>query len=171
MHRVCTKCQRSFRNAHDARQHANSCVHQESSTLRCPGAGCGRTFVSPSALAGHFESGACTSHMTRDQLDRLVVLADRKNYVTQRWATQRMWNGTAYECPMCSDKFDESEQLSRHLQSPRHAHVDDMYKCPDCAKEFAMLSALCGHFERGSCGAGSLRRVREVMDSWTRLQV
>ena len=131
-------------------------------------------FVSPSALAGQFESGTCAPCMTRDQLDRLVVRADRKNYVTQRWATERMWNGAAYECPLCDDAlFDAPERLSQHLQSPRHAHADNMYRCPkpDCGSEFATLSALWGHVESGSCGAGSFRRVRKVMDSWTRLQV
>ena len=171
MHHLCTECQRFFHSAHDARQHANSGVHHAAPTLRCLGADCGRTFVSPSALAGHFESGTCASCMTRDQLDRLVVRADRKNYVTQRWANQRMWNGAAYECPLCSDEFDKPEQLSQHLQSPRHALVDNMYRCPDCARQFATLSALCGHVESGSCGAGSFRRVRKAMDSWTRLQV
>ncbi len=175
VHHLCTECNRFFRSAHDVRQHANSGVHQQAApTLRCPGAGCGRTFVSPSALAGHFESGTCASCMTRDQLDRLVVRADRKNYVTQRWATERMWNGAAYECPLCDDaSFERPEQLSQHLQSLRHAHADNMYRCPkpDCASEFATLSALWGHVESGSCGAGSFRRVRKVMDSWTRLQV
>ncbi|KAH8991387.1 hypothetical protein EDB86DRAFT_3046177 [Lactarius hatsudake] len=176
VHHVCTECSRFFRTAFDARQHANSGVHQQAApTLRCPGADCGRTFVSPSALAGHFESGACASRMTRDQLDRLVVRADRKNYVTQRWATGRMWNGAAYECPLCDDaSFDRPEQLSQHLQSPRHAHADNLYKCPEpsCASEFGTLSALWGHVESGSCGAGSFRRVRKAMDNWTRrLQV
>jgi hypothetical protein len=171
VHHVCTACQRFFRNAHDVQQHANSGVHRAAQTLRCPGEGCGRTFVSPSALAGHFESGTCASCMTRDQLDRLVVRADRKNYVTERWATERMWNGAAYECPLCDATFEKPEQLSQHMQSPRHAHADNMYKCPDCASEFATLSALCGHVESGSCGAGSFRRVRKAIDSWTRLQV
>ncbi|KAH9024630.1 hypothetical protein EDB85DRAFT_2292533 [Lactarius pseudohatsudake] len=64
-HHVCTECSRSFRTTYDARQHANSGVHtqQAAPTLRCPGAGCGRTFVSPWALAGHFMSGTCAGHV------------------------------------------------------------------------------------------------------------
>ncbi|KAI9456809.1 hypothetical protein BJY52DRAFT_1102182, partial [Lactarius psammicola] len=123
-------------------------VHQASQTLRCPGTGCGRTFVSPSALAGHFELGTCASYMTRDQLNRLIARADRKNYVTQRWATEYMWDGAAYECPLCNGvSFERPEQLTQHLQSPRHAHADNMYRCPkpDCGSEFATLSTLCGH--------------------------
>jgi DNA-directed RNA polymerase subunit RPC12/RpoP len=60
-----------------------------------------------------------------------------------------MWNGAGYECPMCGyiDEFDKPEQLSQHLQSPRHVRADNMYKCLDCAREFTKLSALCGHFE------------------------
>ncbi|KAH8985223.1 hypothetical protein EDB86DRAFT_2810286 [Lactarius hatsudake] len=97
VHHICTECSQFFRTTYDARQHANSGVHQQVvPMLRCPSTDCRRTFISPSTLAGHFESRACALCMTWDQLDCLVVCADRKNYMTQHWATGCMWKGATY---------------------------------------------------------------------------
>jgi hypothetical protein len=125
--------------------------------------------------------------MTREQLNRLVVRADTNNYITNpnrlltgplghyeppaptvTWATERAWNGSAYECFLCSRTFDTLQRLNTHLQSPRHE--EKIYKCPksDCRTQFVTLSGLCQHVEGGLCGVGMFRQVRDVMEGLTR---
>ena len=125
--------------------------------------------------------------MTRGQLNRLVVRADTNNYITnpdrlltgplghyeppapaETWATERSWNGEAYECFLCHSTFDTLARLNQHLQSPRHE--DKIYRCPksDCATKFVTLSGLCQHVEGGSCGVRTFRRARDGMDGLMR---
>lgn len=155
--------------------------------MRCPSRGCNKTFVSPSGLVNHFESGACPSRMTRRQLNHFVVRADTNNYITNpsrlltgpfgrfeppapavTWATERSWNGKAYECFLCHSEFKRLDQLNQHLQSPRHE--DKIYRCPklDCRTEFVTLSGLCQHVESGICGTRMFDQVRDAMESLTR---
>jgi Zinc-finger of C2H2 type/Zinc finger, C2H2 type len=185
VHVYCTDCQRSFQNQNNLRHHLSSNLHQPN-TVVCPGSGCNKSFISPAGLALHFESGACPSGMTRNQLNRLVVRADRNNVITNPtrllggpggydpppsatvWATGRSWNGTAFECFLCNATFRTLANLNQHLQSPRHE--SKIYRCPksDCHIEFVTLSGLCQHVEGGSCGVRMFRQVRNVMDSLTR---
>ena len=125
--------------------------------------------------------------MTREQLNRLTVRADRNNYITNparliggplggyeaptstsSWATARSWNGLAFECFLCHSTFKTLDGLNQHLKSP--VHDQKIYRCPelDCPVEVQTLSALCQHFERGSCGVGRTRQVRDAIDSLTR---
>ncbi|KAI0294628.1 hypothetical protein B0F90DRAFT_1811632 [Multifurca ochricompacta] len=185
-HIHCTDCNRTFQNESNLRHHLNSKLHRPN-TIRCPGRGCKRSFVSPSALTLHFESGSCASRMTREQLNKLVVRADKNNYITNparllggppgeyeppltstTWATERSWNGEAYECFLCNSTFKTLERLNQHLQSPRHE--DKIYRCPkqDCRTEFVTLSGLCQHVEGGSCGVRMFKQVQNVMESLTR---
>jgi hypothetical protein len=185
-HHYCGACDRNFQNENNLRNHMNSKTHQPAN-VRCPGRGCNRSFVSPAGLTLHFESGTCPSGMTRDQLNRLVVRADTNNYITnpQRlltgplgwnepparttmWATDRSWNGRAFECFLCNKTYGTLAHLNQHLQSPRHQ--DKIYRCPksDCRIEFATLSGLCQHVERGSCGVRMFRQVQDTMESLTR---
>ncbi|KAH9971835.1 hypothetical protein BGW80DRAFT_1318711 [Lactifluus volemus] len=185
VHTYCTDCQRSFQNQNNLNQHLLSNLHNPS-TLTCPGLGCNRSFSSPARLVLHFESGTCSSGMTREELNRLVVRADRNNVITNPsrllcgpsgceppvttkfWATSRSYNGEAYECFLCHATYRTLASLNQHLQSPRHE--SRIYRCPksDCGKEFVALSALCQHVEGGSCGVQMFRQVRNVMDSLTR---
>ena len=133
----------------------------------------------------HFESGTCPSGMTRDDVDRAIVRADRNRIITnpdrlicgpggyeapttQSWATDRSWNGTGYECFICHFTFRTLAGLNQHLQSA--VHKQKIYRCPksDCRIEFKTLSALCQHVEHGSCGVRVFRQVRDVMDDLTR---
>jgi Zinc-finger double-stranded RNA-binding/Zinc-finger of C2H2 type len=185
-HHYCRDCDRHFQNESNLRSHLNSRVHQPAN-LCCPGRGCNRSFISPGALTLHFEAGTCPSGMTREQLNRIVVRADTNNYITNPsrllteplgwneppapstiWATERAWNGVAYECILCNSTFRTLTHLNRHLKSPRHA--DKIYRCPksDCRIEFSTLSGLCQHVERGSCGVRMFRQVRDTIDSFTR---
>ncbi|KAH9168398.1 hypothetical protein EDB89DRAFT_2245230 [Lactarius sanguifluus] len=143
VHNYCTECGRGFQNQNNLQQHLNSKLHR------------------PSTI-----SGACRSGMTREQLNRLVVRADRNNYITNparllggppggyeppmttsAWVTERSWNGMEYECFLCHSTFKTIDRLNQHLKSP--AHDEKIYRCPkpDCRVEFAALSALCQHVE------------------------
>ena len=185
VHIYCTECNRSFQSESNLRHHLNSKLHRPS-TVVCPGRKCNRSFISPSALTHHFESGACRSGMTREQLNRLVVRADRNNYITNpaqliggppggyeapmsasAWATELSWNGMVYECFLCHSTFKTLDRLDQHLKSP--THDQKIYRCPkpDCRVEFVVLSALCQHVEGGSCGMSLFRQVQDAMESLT----
>ena len=186
VHTYCTDCKRGFQSESNIRHHLNSKLHQPAK-YPCPGRGCGKPFTSPAALMLHFESGTCPSRVTREQVNRLVVSADTKNYITHpsrlitgplgrnepppsvtTWATELSRNGDVYECFLCNSTFRTLAQLNQHLNSPRHE--DKIYRCPntDCRTEFVTLSGLCQHVEGGSCGVRMFRRVRNAMESLTR---
>ncbi|SRR6266478_767502 len=172
VHTYCTDCKRGFQSESNLRHHLSSRIHQPAN-LRCPGRGCNRSFVSPAALTLHFESGTCPSGTTREQLNRLELLtgplgSNEPPAPSTIWATERSWNGVAFECFLCNSEFRTLAQLNRHLKSPRHE--DKIYRCPkeDCRIEFSTLSGLCQHVEGGSCGVRMFRQVRDTMDSFTR---
>jgi len=186
VHNYCTECDRGFRNWTNLQQHLNSELHRPTAIM-CPGRKCNRSFISPTALTLHFESGACRSGMTREKLNRLIVRADKNSYITNpaqliggpqgkyepplsapAWATKRSWNGMEYECFLCHSTFKTLDRLNQHLQSPRHDQK--IYRCPkpDCRVEFVTLSALCQHVERGSCGVRMFRQVQNAMQGLTR---
>ena len=71
--------------------------------------------------------------MPREKLNRLVVRADKNDYITNparligglpmsasTWATMRSWNGMEDECFLCHSTFKTLDHLNQHLQSPRH---------------------------------------------------
>ncbi|KZT35199.1 hypothetical protein SISSUDRAFT_990851 [Sistotremastrum suecicum HHB10207 ss-3] len=181
-HHYCQKCSQHFDDKNNLDQHLRSSTHQPKN-VRCPGLGCGRSFVSHSALLLHFEAGNCPSGMTREELNRIVVQADRNNIITNParliagpqgyqqpsatdyWATARSWNGSAYECFLCHGTFRSLQSLNAHLQSPTHR--ERIYRCPNqsCGIEYSVLSALCQHVENGSCGVSRFRAVRNALDS------
>jgi len=83
--------------------------------------------------------------------------------------TLNLTSGYGYcTCIECSE-LKTLERLNQHLQSPRHE--DKIYRCPksDCRTEFVTLSGLCQHVEGGSCGVRMFKRVRDVMESLTRV--
>lgn len=180
MHYFCRSCNRLFTTAADLQSHLNSKIHAPRS-IKCPGRGCGRAFVSVSALILHAESGTCPSGVTRAQVDSLVVRLDRQNIITnparmirgpdgtvpeepKYWATDRSWNGRAYECFLCKTEFKTLPALDSHLKSPRHRAR--IYHCPQagCGMEFRVLSALSQHVESDSCGVRANRQVQDIMD-------
>ncbi|KAI0352478.1 hypothetical protein OH77DRAFT_1409060 [Trametes cingulata] len=172
--RYCVPCKRMFQNANNLENHRRSSIHQ-GRTIPCPVQGCGGLFPTTSALVLHFESGACVSRITREQVNRYVQQIDRSNIITNPsrmisygsggsstivtdvWATERAWNGTHYECYLCHRGFRSLVALNQHLKSP--AHAEKLYRCPQawygCGTEFRTLSAFCQHMEGGSC---SVRR-------------
>ena len=159
----------------DSRRHAPAAI-------RCPGARCGRTFVKPSDLVQHFEAGTCPSGMTRARLNQEVVRRDGNNIITNPnrlitgpggsrtvptesyLATERSWNGYAYECLLCSRDFSSLHALNQHLQSP--AHAAKIFRCPNsqCMLQYSALSALVQHVERDRCGIRQNPQVRGMLD-------
>jgi len=183
-HHYCGVHDQHFQNQNNLQQHLNS-RHHQLSNVKCPGYGCNRSFISPAALILHFESGTCSSGLTRAELDRRVVRADRNHLITNpdrlicgpggceppttTWqATEYSWNGMEYECYLCHKGFGTLNRLNQHLQSP--FHKEKIYRCPksDCRIEFKTLSALFQHVEGGSCGVQRFRQVRDAMDRLTR---
>ncbi|KAI1791414.1 hypothetical protein LXA43DRAFT_428146 [Ganoderma leucocontextum] len=191
--RWCAPCRRMFQNENNLRQHLRSATHQPAN-FACPMKGCGRSFISTAALVLHLESGTCASGMTRAMVDRLVRQYDKRGVitdpsrliqgpgasgsspqVTRTWATDRAWNGSAYECYLCHKAFRSLTALNAHLGSP--VHSDKLYRCPrdfgGCGTEFRTMSAFCQHVEHGQCGvhrfAGQLRKVIDGVTKGGRL--
>jgi hypothetical protein len=73
----CTKCRRKFPCSQSLQQHCASLKHKPLSQLECPlGTNCRGSFLSPSALLHHLESGRCSSGMHRGEIYQLVVSCD-----------------------------------------------------------------------------------------------
>jgi hypothetical protein len=69
----CTKCERKFSCSQSLQQHYTSLKHNPLSRLECPiGTKCRGSFMSPSALLQHLESGKCSSGMHRDEVLQIV---------------------------------------------------------------------------------------------------
>ena len=82
---------------------------------------------------------------------------NQRTTITDQWATQRAWNGSAYVCYLCprgARGFRTLDDLNKHLRSACHA--DKIYRCPaawrGCGKEFGTLSGLVQHIESERCG-------------------
>ena len=178
----CASCQRMFNNHINLRTHERSTLHSGRS-IQCPMKRCTRKFVSRAALVAHLESGGCASGMTRRMINELVARLDRggiltdparlieynsSSCVTGIWATQRAWNGTAYECYLCTRTFRSLDALNQHLRSP--AHEDKRYRCPTvwhgCGEEFKTLSGFVQHVESEQCGVHRFKkRVDKAIDA------
>jgi hypothetical protein len=73
----CTKCRKKFSCLQSLQQHYASLKHKPLSRLKCPiGSNCKGTFLSPSALLHHLESGSCSSGMHRGKVHQIVESCD-----------------------------------------------------------------------------------------------
>lgn len=178
----CSSCNRMFDSHLNLRTHERSTIH-EGRSIQCPMKRCTRKFVSRAALVAHLESGECASGMTRRMINELVVRLDRdgiltdparlieyesSSRITGMWATKRAWNGSAYECYLCTRTFRTLDSLNQHLRSP--AHEDKRYRCPrvwhGCEEEFKTLSGFVQHMESEQCGVYRFRkRVNAAIDA------
>jgi hypothetical protein len=188
-HFLCQPCGRFFGNRNNLNQHLASAVHKPKS-FRCPMAGCSAAFVSTSAAILHCEQGRCPSGITRQQIDRLISQWDRNGMITDPsrmlegpsgrrgypyepeptyTATEKAWNGEAYECYFCHRTWPRLNSLQAHLSSGMHSATQGMYHCPPngCQAKFAKLSALVQHIEHGSCGVRRFQYVDRAIQSLT----
>ncbi|KAJ8085028.1 hypothetical protein PM082_003805 [Marasmius tenuissimus] len=182
-HHYCFECKRDFSSENSLRSHLQSSVHQPRN-VSCPFRlqGCNQLFVSRSALVQHLEMGRCPSGVDRNTVNRIVRQLDRQNIITdpsrliagsdnssnipppQYLATQKSWNGSAYECYFCHATFRLLSALNQHLNSPRHQ--EKVYFCPlsSCRVRFNTLSALCQHIESERCGVSKFKAVQNALD-------
>ncbi|PMD41398.1 hypothetical protein L207DRAFT_457845 [Hyaloscypha variabilis F] len=160
--RYCVDCKRTFMNENNLMQHLHSRTHVGAS-IQCPW--CKVGFATASGVTIHLESGRCTaSGLNRQKLNHMVHQLDRKNIITrpmltlpgysnvETFATDRSWNGRAYECYLCNREFTSLNGLNNHIKSP--VHEQNLYRCPkiSCGREYKLLSGLVQHFESESCG-------------------
>lgn len=134
----CTLCERSFSSEQLLATHRASAVHKPwLRTIPCRGYSCKKAFVTYADMVNHIESGTCASWVTR-------------------YTVKRDGDSESYECVLCHRVFRLLEDLNRHVDGP--AHGERVYRCPTgfggCGKEFASLSKLMFHFEKGGSRCG-----------------
>ena len=159
-------------------QHLSSATHRPKN-VPCPFRGCGMKFVSHSALILHLEGGACPSRMDRSAVNKFVRQYDTNNIITdpsrlltdgntrnniKYYASERSWNGDAFECYLCHRGYSSLTALNQHLGSP--AHEGKIYICPasTCRARFTTLSALCQHIESQKCGVAMFKNFGHHID-------
>ncbi|OAX39224.1 hypothetical protein K503DRAFT_769706 [Rhizopogon vinicolor AM-OR11-026] len=174
----CVPCRRQFLSPSNCQSHLNSSLHRAEDTF-CPSSGCSIAFINQSALMLHFESGSCQSDINRRVIYEWVRDNDRSNVTTnparlsQRGgfppiATDRSWNGQAYECRLCRFQYRSLASLNCHLASRRHQKK--VYRCPSCHAHFVSLSGFCQHTESGQCNVLDYKEaIDEVLAGVTRL--
>ncbi|KAI0686940.1 hypothetical protein BC835DRAFT_428508 [Cytidiella melzeri] len=184
-HWYCKSCDRIFGSEQSLDMHLRTSKIHNKKIYRCPGRGCGKSFVAYGDLALHLESGACSSGATRRAINNLVARADRNNLITNpsrligydekarvvsTSANSSAWNGRQYECFLCHKEFRQLSSLNAHLHSP--VHDQKIYRCPKgykgCGAEYKTLSGLLSHVERSECGVSRFRKqVHDYLDDVT----
>ncbi|KAI0033740.1 hypothetical protein K488DRAFT_77732 [Vararia minispora EC-137] len=164
-HYYCEDCDTFFQSQSNLKEHLNSSRHRVA-TIPCPSARCGRFFIKFSDLVQHVEAGTCPSGIEPETLDEEVIYRDKDHIITnpERWATERSWNGSAYECTLCTRDFRTLRSLNQHLQSS--AHTDQIYRCwnRSCGSVYAALSSLVQHIESDRCGVRRFKKVKNALD-------
>lgn len=81
--------------------------------------------------------------------------------IVETIATNKSWNGYAFECYLCSRDFGSLRGLNNHLRSP--AHDQELYRCPktSCGRNYKLLSGLVQHVESESCGLMRFGQVQQ----------
>lgn len=167
---LCSEAEYSFH------QHTSSRVHN-GRDFYCPL--CSKGFKVPSSIALHIESGACgnisrhqvTSAVHSLKLSPTISISGRIQNtsrpltITHYSASERAFNGTAYECYLCHSTFRSLSSLNAHLGSP--AHDKDQFKCPKCKVEFKLVSGLIQHIESEKCGVARFKQVEDYATALT----
>ncbi|KAF8953637.1 hypothetical protein BDZ97DRAFT_1871436 [Flammula alnicola] len=162
----CSECDRGFKSASKLTQHTNSLAHKNRA-LSCPIVNCSCKFKSASGVAHHVESGKAHPEISRHDVTHAIQTMDVNGTISINRrisgpsnvsgsastityiATQESFNGKHYVCFLCSKMFRAIDRLNAHLNSP--AHDADEFKCPQCCREFKLVSALTQHIEAGGC--------------------
>jgi len=180
-HPYCVSCERMFRNQNNLNMHMRSKVHV-GSAITCPW--CKNNYATASGLTIHLESGSCSSGLNRAKINTQIRQLDRRNVITtplltmgdsyedtETTATERAWNGDAYECYFCPREFGSLTALNQHLRSP--AHERDNYHCPKagCNRTYKLLSGLVQHVESESCGLMTFGQTQQEAQAGIRSMV
>ncbi|KAI9163389.1 hypothetical protein HJFPF1_04999 [Paramyrothecium foliicola] len=179
-HYYCLQCDVFFESRNSIKAHLNSELHR-GLTLQCPL--CQNHFCTASAVTQHLESGNCSSpegkKLDRIGLYELVRSRDSRGVITKNlldWhervefqATDKSWNGFAFECYLCRRRFGHLSRLNCHLGS--QAHRQALYHCPHstCRMEFKSLGGLLMHLESETCGYTRFENVQTALESFTGL--
>jgi len=176
-HNWCFICSRDFSSNVALAQHLSSRVHK-ARDLKCPL--CSKAFKTPSAIALHIESGACHNidrHLVTAAVHSLKVVptisisrrlhgpASANQSTTHYSASERAFNGSAYECYLCHSTFRTLASLNMHLSSP--AHDDDEFNCPKCKRPYKLISGLIQHIETEACGLARFEQVEDHTNALT----
>jgi len=111
------------------RQHLNSRVHL-GKNIQCPF--CKVSYTTATGMVHHLEGGSCPSapSLDRDTIYRIVRSKDPSGVISKKligWkgdseskyeATNKAWNGAAWECYFCPKTFSRRAGLNMHLNSP-----------------------------------------------------
>ncbi|CAI4211291.1 unnamed protein product [Parascedosporium putredinis] len=152
--------------------HLNSRVHK-GDQIGCPF--CEKGFTAATGLTHHLEKGSCPNApgLSRDKVYEIVRSRDPQGAISKNllgWygsveyaATERSWNGDAYECYICHREFNQLNSLNQHLSSP--THQQSLYHCPNtaCRMDFKNLAAMINHLESESCGFMRFDAVQRTM--------
>lgn len=175
-HNWCFICQRDFATEGALAQHNASPAHL-SRDLKCPL--CNGWFKVPSSIALHIESGC--HGISRRQVTAAVQSLPAANTISvgrriagpsgtvpllpsiQYAATERAFNGSAYECYLCRRTFRTLPGLNAHLASP--VHDADKFNCPKCKRQFKLISGLVNHMESEVCGFVRFKQVKDEMSA------
>jgi hypothetical protein len=87
--------------------------------------------------------------------------------VVSYYATERTFNGTAYECYLCHRTFRTLDALNTHISSP--AHDANEFRCPKCKREYKLVSSLMQHIESEVCGIARFQTVGDLTRDLTDL--
>ncbi|KAK0189392.1 hypothetical protein F5146DRAFT_1224518 [Armillaria mellea] len=166
----CSTCDRLFNSDRACQQHKSSRAHKKSDI---PCSMCSKKFKAPSEIAAHIESGGCNPNINRHHVCAAIhamhisppITITRRiegpvDPVVHFSATERAFNGKAYECYLCHAEFSTLRSLNLHLNSL--VHDANEFKCPQkrCGKKFKVVSSLIQHIESESCGLARFATVQ-----------
>ncbi|PLW07915.1 hypothetical protein PCANC_25152 [Puccinia coronata f. sp. avenae] len=171
----CTPCQRLFANPKALRMHCSGAIHTPKS-LRCPGRGCERSFISRSALIQHFEADTCASGYNLADVDRdfsqhvdtgELVVTKKLIFPAPRLEIPVDQQGRN-SCRACAKSFRSRGELFAHFKSPKHKNRGHKpYICPwrQCGKDrFYSLSDVLLHMDTTDCGEHYNEQVNGMVD-------
>ncbi|KAF8816072.1 hypothetical protein BYT27DRAFT_7230056 [Phlegmacium glaucopus] len=173
-HNWCFECSRDFRSETALQQHWNSLAHS-GRNFKCPF--CQGMFKSPSGIALHMESGChkLTRHDVTAAVRRMNIIPNisikritgpiQPPTLRKYIATEASFNGSTYDCYLCSKKTKTLSALNLHLNSS--AHDDDEFRCPKCKTEFKLISGFVQHLESRSCGLARTTQVGDYFNDLT----
>ncbi|KAK0433203.1 hypothetical protein EV421DRAFT_1718777 [Armillaria borealis] len=169
-HNFCAECTILFSNRASLHSHKSSRAHKKSDI---PCSMCSKKFKAPSEIASHIESGGCNPNINRHHVSAAIhamhisppITITRRiegpiNPVVNFSATDRAFNGKAYEYYLCHAEFSTLQSPNLHLNSP--VHDANEFKCPKrrCGRKFKVVSAHFEHIESESCSLARFTTVQ-----------